>query len=123
MSTVLRIDPADPAPPYEQLRSQLIAQIAGGSLPPGTQLPPVRRLASDLGLSHNTVARTYREMEAAGFLRTLGRRGTIVASPSPADPGIHRQAVELTRRYVGAMTDLGVDRAALLGYVQRASGR
>ena len=79
---MLVVDTSSPVPPFEQLRLQLIAQIERRELPPGTQLPTVRRLAADLGLAPNTVARTYRELEQAGLVRTAGRRGTVVAEPS-----------------------------------------
>ncbi|OYO16436.1 GntR family transcriptional regulator [Enemella evansiae] len=101
---MLRIDPTSQVPPYEQLRSQLVAQMSSGELAPGTRLPPVRRLASDLGLAPNTVARTYRELEASGFVRTAGRNGTIVQPPNDG-PG---QATQLARQFVEAMRGLGV---------------
>ncbi|MFC0004697.1 GntR family transcriptional regulator [Micromonospora siamensis] len=66
-------------PPYEQVRSQLAEQVGDGRLPVGTRLPPVRQLAAELGLAVNTVARAYRELEAAGLVETRGRHGTVVA--------------------------------------------
>lgn len=114
---MLTIDPADPRPPYEQLRTQLVNQIRAGDLVSGTKLPPVRRLASDLGLAPNTVARTYRELEAAGFVRTEGRRGTLVAEPG--DPEIHAQAHQLAIDYVDGMRRLGLGQDAIVGYVNR----
>ncbi|MFW6598760.1 GntR family transcriptional regulator [Propionibacteriaceae bacterium Y2011] len=116
---MLIIDPTG-RPPYEQLRTQLINQITSGELPPGTRLPPVRRLADDLGLAPNTVARTYRELEAAGFVRTRGRNGTVVSSPDVGDDEVHTRAVQLTTQYVAEMRGLGIDRESLLGFVQRA---
>lgn len=82
MTTVLRVDAEDPLPPYEQLRRQLVALIGGGELAVGARLPPLRQLAADLGLAVGTVARTYRELEAAGMVRS--RRGggtTVVGGP------------------------------------------
>jgi DNA-binding transcriptional regulator YhcF (GntR family) len=76
----IEIDAGSPVPPFEQLRSQVAGRVAGGALPAGTRLPTVRRLAEDLGLAVNTVARAYRELEADGVIVTRGRRGTFVAS-------------------------------------------
>jgi DNA-binding transcriptional regulator YhcF (GntR family) len=76
----IRIDAASKVPPYEQLRAQVAAQIVDGGLATGTKLPTVRRLAEDLDLAVNTVARTYRELETAGLIETRGRAGTFVAS-------------------------------------------
>jgi DNA-binding transcriptional regulator YhcF (GntR family) len=76
----MRIDPASSVPPFEQVRGQLAAQIADGTLVAGTRLPTVRRLADELGLAINTVARAYRELEAAGLVETRGRAGTVVSA-------------------------------------------
>ncbi|TQK28455.1 DNA-binding transcriptional regulator YhcF (GntR family) [Arthrobacter sp. SLBN-53] len=73
------------APLFDQLRTQIIAGVRDGRLAPGTRLPTVRDLAGQLGLAVNTVARAYRELEAAGVLETRGRFGTFVARVDPAD--------------------------------------
>ncbi|MET0693462.1 MAG: GntR family transcriptional regulator [Propionibacteriaceae bacterium] len=72
------IDTSSPTPPFEQLRTQIATLTAHGELPPGSKLPTVRQLAADLGLAANTVARSYRELEADGVIVTAGRRGTFV---------------------------------------------
>ena len=74
------IDSTSPVPPFEQLRSQIARLVAAGELAAGTKLPTVRQLGTDLGLAANTVARSYRELEADGVLVTAGRRGTFVHS-------------------------------------------
>ncbi|UYM03881.1 GntR family transcriptional regulator [Solicola gregarius] len=66
--------------PYEQVRRQIAAHVASGELKAGQKLPTVRQLATDLGLSNNTVARAYRELEAGGVIETHGRKGTFVTS-------------------------------------------
>lgn len=73
-------DPRSPVPPYEQIRAQLARQVQSGELVPGARLPTVRRLAGDLGLAVNTVARAYRELERDGLVTTRGRNGTVVAA-------------------------------------------
>jgi DNA-binding transcriptional regulator YhcF (GntR family) len=77
---VITVDSGSPIPPYEQVRSQIAAQIAEGELVAGTRLPTVRQLAEDLDLAVNTVARGYRELEAAGMVETRGRGGTVVTA-------------------------------------------
>lgn len=116
---MLVIDPRSNVPPYEQLRSQLVVQITRGELAPGTQLPTVRRLASDLGLAANTVARTYRELEGAGFVRTAGRNGTVVLPPNDG-PDVTQRAMELANAYAQAMRSLGLGPNAMMTYLRRA---
>ena len=114
----IEIDHASAVPPFEQLRAGIAARIGDGSLPPGAKLPPVRSLAVSLGLAANTVARSYRELETAGFVETRGRGGTVVA-PKLDEPERHLLALELSRDYLAAMTALGVPREELGGYLDR----
>ncbi|MCL3861417.1 GntR family transcriptional regulator [Actinotalea sp. K2] len=76
---MLVVDPASHVPPYEQVRAQIDTLVSQGGLVPGHRLPTVRRLAEDLGLAANTVARAYRELEQNGVVITRGRAGTFVA--------------------------------------------
>lgn len=55
-------------------------QVASGELAPGAMLPPVRALASDLGVNRNTVALAYRRLVEAGVAETRGRGGTVIAA-------------------------------------------
>lgn len=115
---MLSIDPRSSAPPYEQLRTQVIDQIGSGELTPGTRLPSVRRLAGDLGIAANTVARAYRELESEGYVRTAGRNGTVVA-PSAETPDVVEAATALTEEHVRRMHALGLDGEAMARYLRR----
>lgn len=115
---MLIIDPASPVPPYEQLRHQIVEQISAGELPVGGKLPAVRRLAGDLGLAPNTVARAYRELESQGYVRTAGRNGTVVADPA-SDDEVTGRARELTADYLAAMAGLGLTGENVVQFVRR----
>lgn len=113
---MLVVDPASHVPPYEQVRRQLEAQAVAGELPPGHRLPTVRRLADDLGLAVNTVARAYRELEQAGVVETRGRLGTFVAVRG-ADR--EREASIAAREYVRRTRELGLSVEDLVRVVRR----
>lgn len=57
--------------------------ISHGALQPGTTLPPLRDLATELGVNPNTVASAYRLLRDRGVIETAGRRGSRVR-PRPA---------------------------------------
>ena len=108
---ILSIDTASTDPPFEQVRSQLANAITTGRFEPEDQLPTVRKLAADLGLAANTVARAYRELELAGIIETRGRHGTFVAgSLSPKKEAGVRSAAAFVQR----MRDLGIGDAEML---------
>ena len=66
-------------PIYEQIYSQLKAQIIAGQLCPGEALPSIRALANDLRISVITTKRAYAELEEAGFIDTVQGKGSFVA--------------------------------------------
>lgn len=116
----LVIDAGSSIAPYEQLRRQLIEQIATRRLPAHTKLPAVRSLASDLGLAPGTVARAYKELEAEGYLITKGRGGTLVAPIAAIDDETATRAEHLAVQYVRDMRALGLGDEAITGEVRRA---
>ena len=66
-------------PIYDQIYSQIKAQIIVGKLSPGEALPSIRALAKDLRISVITTKRAYDELEADGFLYTVAGKGCFVA--------------------------------------------
>ncbi|WP_405986725.1 aminotransferase class I/II-fold pyridoxal phosphate-dependent enzyme [Streptomyces sp. NBC_00872] len=57
--------------------------VGAGELTPGQLLPPLRELATRLGVNPNTVAAAYRTLRERGVIETAGRRGSRVR-PRPA---------------------------------------
>lgn len=113
----LLIDSGSSVPPFEQLRVQVRDFVAHGELAPGTRLPPVRRLAEDLGLAANTVARAYRELETDGVIETRGRNGSFVSRHG--DP-TERQAQEAATVFAQRIRSLGLDTDHALSLVTAA---
>jgi len=114
---MLTIDPKSHVPPFEQLRLQLREQVKTGELAAGTKLPTVRRLAEDLGIAPNTVARAYRELEADGFIETRGRNGTLVSAQGDAS---EQQGQLAARAYADRIRNLGIDSDVALSWVTKA---
>ncbi|MEU3192794.1 aminotransferase class I/II-fold pyridoxal phosphate-dependent enzyme [Streptomyces sp. NPDC006992] len=52
--------------------------VGRGALAPGDPLPPLRELATALGVNPNTVAAAYRTLRDRGVIETAGRRGSRV---------------------------------------------
>lgn len=114
----VRLDQQAGAPLFDQLRTQIIEGVRDGRLTPGTRLPTVRDLAGQLGLAVNTVARAYRELEAAGVLETRGRFGTFVARVDPADNAMAAAA----HAFVESARALGIGKDEALRYLDAAFG-
>ena len=63
------IDNKSGAPIYDQIYSQIKAQIIGGDLQEDESLPSIRSLAKDLRISVITTKRAYEELEKEGFAK------------------------------------------------------
>jgi DNA-binding transcriptional regulator YhcF (GntR family) len=113
------IDAGSAVPPYEQVRLRIADLAAQGVLAAGTRLPPVRTLATELGLAVNTVARAYRELEQAGLVETRGRAGTVVTARAGRTPAAAQRAAQ---RYVTEVRALGVTPETALDLIRAALG-
>ncbi|WP_104091588.1 GntR family transcriptional regulator [Arthrobacter sp. GMC3] len=110
---MILINPRSAVPPFEQIRVQVIELIRAGGLLPQTRLPTVRKLAADLGLAPNTVARAYRELELNGAVETRGRHGTFIADHT-TDRSRGQKAAEEYVQQIRALNLSDIDAITLL---------
>lgn len=75
---MFQIDFASRVPIYEQLCTNIIKLASAGVFKSGDKLPPVRILASQLGINPNTVAKAYRELESQGYIFSTVGRGSFL---------------------------------------------
>jgi GntR family transcriptional regulator len=110
---MITVDPAHPSGPAEQIRAQVTALIQSGELAADAKLPPVRQLAGDLRVAAGTVAKAYKELEAAGLVRTGRANGTRV------NPGqvVDAPALKEVKRLVAAARRAGMSLEDVQGIV------
>jgi GntR family transcriptional regulator len=80
---IIRVQSSLGVPIYQQIESQVKHAIAAGALKQDDTLPPVRKLAAELRINPNTVARAYQNLERDGILRTVPGGGCYVNGQSP----------------------------------------
>jgi DNA-binding LacI/PurR family transcriptional regulator len=81
MSTELpiKVDPTAATPLATQLAQQLTWLIASGALTEDDELPPVRKLADQLGINLHTVRAAYGQLDTDGLVSTQrGRRARVL---------------------------------------------
>jgi GntR family transcriptional regulator len=110
---LIRIDPADPRPLYEQIELQVRSAIGDGSLPPGERLPPARELAEDVGVNVHTVLRAYGSLRDAGLLELRPRRGAVVTSAAPP----RQQLAALARGLIEQAREHGLSAAEIVDLI------
>ena len=91
-------------PIYDQIYSQIKAQIIAGKLSPGEALPSIRSLAKDLRISVITTKRAYDELEAQGLINTVAGKGCFVAEPDLAL--FREQSLHLLEDHLAAAAEL-----------------
>jgi len=82
-SMLLHINTSSGFPVYLQIEAQVKQAIAAGALQQDNALPSVRKLATQLRVNPNTVAKAYQNLEREGVIRTVPGGGTYVADNSP----------------------------------------
>jgi len=89
------------SPLYERVESVLAGDIADGSLPPETQLPPEEGLIERFKVSRTTVRKAIQNLVERGLVEVRRGRGTFVTQPK-----ITQELTELTG-FVEDMLALG----------------
>jgi GntR family transcriptional regulator len=113
--STIRIDLSSPMPAYRQIADSIRTLLVNRELKPGTQLPTVRQLATDLAVHHNTVAEAYRLLSDEGWLELRRRRGaTVLERATPKATARERGALhQRLQALVAEMRTAGVPLAAI----------
>jgi GntR family transcriptional regulator len=91
------------------LIEQVKHAIDVGALRAGDQLPGIRRVAEDLVINPNTVARAYRDLEQAGVIELRQGAGAFVASGGPsARVALVRKAQPVLQAALERLADMGL---------------
>ena len=91
----IHLSQTDGIPVYLQIINQVKQQIASNRLVVDQELPAIRVLAEKLLINPNTVARSYRELEIAGWLYKKRGAGTFVSNnPSPLSDSEQQRIID-----------------------------
>jgi len=81
----------------KEISASVEAGVRGGKLAPGDQLPAVRELAAQLGVSPTTVAAAYADLRRRGLTAGAGRAGTRIRGAPPVSSRVYLSAPAGTR--------------------------
>jgi len=107
----LHLEPESKIPIYIQVEEQIRSFVAAGKLRPGDQLPTIRKLASDLRVNYNTIARVYLDLDKDGIISTRRGRGTFVAGRPDEE-----QMAQMRQKKLLTILRAALDEAHTLGY-------
>jgi GntR family transcriptional regulator len=83
-------------PLYQQLKRSFHRMAALGIIKAHEQLPPVRQLATELGINPNTVQKAYRELEQEGLIYAVTGKGNFL---SDQKDGLATEKEEILRNF------------------------
>lgn len=111
----LRVSPSSGVPIYLQLMAQIKHAVDIGAIREGEQLPTIRKVAEELAMNPNTVARAYRELEHEGIIEVRHGSGAFVAETRASTAKIAqiRKAAEVLRHAIESATELGLSESEL----------
>ena len=116
---MVHLDYRDSRPIYSQIIAQIRSQIITGVLQPDEKLPSVRELAGTLAINPNTIQRSYRFLEAEGWIVTVPGKGCFVCQA----PETYRREMErllgILEETCQALEELGVTREQILRRLQK----
>ncbi|MBI1319744.1 MAG: GntR family transcriptional regulator [Candidatus Hydrogenedens sp.] len=117
----IHINSADALPIYAQIVAQVKHLVASGRLAPGDEVPPIRALAQELLINPNTVARAYRELEAAGLFESRQGAGTRVSAKGT--PLARKERLRIVNERIDALLaeahQLDIDDDTLLDLISK----
>jgi GntR family transcriptional regulator len=122
-SAKIRIDLNSTVPVYRQIVDALRVLLVEGTLPPGSDLASVRRMAMELGVHFNTVGEAYRTLAEEGWLELRHGRGAKVIAREPsaaASPELLLDLRTQLRNLVAQMRAAGVPRARIAAELRSA---
>ena len=112
MKLLIRVSEDSREPIYHQIETQIKTLIVGGQLQPGTPLPSIRAMASDLQCSVITTRRAYQNLEISGFIKTVQGKGTFVSEMGEV------QKKETKEKVVAEAFQKAIEQAKQLGLTE-----
>lgn len=107
MGLNLVIDPSREGPLYKQIADSILTDIYAGKLPSGFQLPTVRELADEMGLSRGTVRHAYEYLVRAGAIEMTQGRGTFILGVEEKSSSRKERAMAAFDELFNSLSNLG----------------
>ena len=116
---MISIDRQSRVPVFEQIKNELLTLISLGVLPPDTQLPSIRQVATETAVNVNTVKKAFGELEAHGVIYSVPGTGSFVSPHALEDSNLRKSAFRAVEDAVTAAKARGIRKAEVDGVVAK----
>ena len=107
-------------PIYSQLVEQIKIGIVSGMFPPGERLPSVRDLATEAGVTPNTMQRAMTELERDGLVYSQRTAGRFVTEDHAVIEAAKRDLAQRhIHAFLAAMLRLGYGREEIISLLEQ----
>lgn len=112
---LINLDYQSRTPIYEQIVLEVERYVALGILKPEEQMPPIREMATELGINPNTVKKAYSILENKGVIVSLSTKGTYIAydTRKVVDEKINSKIEEI-KQIIGELEKLGISKDEII---------
>lgn len=118
---MIKINPGGSKPLYEQIIDSIKSDFVKGFLKSGDEIPSVRKLAMQLSVTPNTVAKAYQELERDGVIVTIRGKGTYISGERTVrvdDRRLEELRKELSTKVV-ELTCMGFPKEEIVNMVEK----
>ena len=115
----MHLDYRDVRPIYSQIVDSFKDQITSGILQTGDKLPSVRELAAQMAINPNTIQRSYRMLEAEGWIVTVPGKGCFVSANSSCQEQEKKKLLAVFDETTAALLSMGMTREALAARIRK----
>lgn len=115
---ILSLDFSSEIPIYQQIRNQVVMEIASGKLLPGERLPTIRNLAEEAGINTMTVNKAYQLLKQEGYIVADRRSGARVCEQQGGNSAQKRQAKENLKLALSEAKAAGMQSEEILTFCQ-----
>ncbi len=116
---MVHLDYRDVRPIYAQIADGFRSQITSRVLQPGEKLPSVRELAVQLSINPNTIQRSYRQLEAEGWIATVPGKGCFVCGLPEYSAEQRQELLIAFDKSVAALLQIGATREELIDRIKK----
>jgi len=115
---MLRLNQSSGIPLYLQLMEQVKHAVETGALKSGDRLPTIRKLAEDLVMNPNTVARAYRELEHEGIIELKHGSGAFISESTAWRAKVSKKAQAVVQSAVERLLASGLSASEIRRLVE-----
>lgn len=105
MEQLLQIEYNSGIPVYKQLINLIITAVNNEQLLIGEKLPPLRKLAEQLDINVNTVAKAYKELELKGVVKSYAGKGCFILKPETKPLSTEEKSKQIERLYTNLLSE------------------